>query len=51
MLADPGERRALAAMAAEAAQITEELRNGATPESLGLVEDGLDQVLEERGLR
>jgi hypothetical protein len=45
MLADPGELRALAAMAAEAGQLTEELRDGAAPESLGLAEDGLDQVI------
>lgn len=43
--------RQLAALRAEADRLRAALLDGQSPESLGLVEDGLAKVLEERGIR
>jgi hypothetical protein len=51
MLSDPDMLHSLAALDADARRIRTALRDGATPESLGLVEGGLDRILRERGLR
>jgi hypothetical protein len=47
MFEDPGELARLAQLDADAERITAALRAGISPASLGLVEDGLAQVLGE----
>jgi hypothetical protein len=47
---DPEPVGDLAAIDAETARLRAALKAGASPEELGLVEGGLEQILRERGL-